>query len=120
MWTPRGDEQLGNEETRATLRAAQPTLFVVDEAHCISTLGHNFRPAYRQLGPLIAELGHPLVIALTATAAPPVQADIVDQLGLDDPEVVVTGFERPNLHLAVEPGGDDPTGHLVEVVRAAG
>jgi ATP-dependent DNA helicase RecQ len=75
---------------------------LVDEANCISAWGHDFRPDYLQLGELIDSLGHPIVIALTATAAPPVRDEIIERLHLDDPVVVVHGFDRPNIHLAVE------------------
>jgi ATP-dependent DNA helicase RecQ len=94
-------EQLAKEETFAAVHAAAPSLVVVDEAHCISTWGHDFRPAYRQLGALIDALGHPRVLALTATAAPPVRDDIVRELNLRDPIVITRGFDRPNIHLAV-------------------
>ena len=95
-------EQLGNAEVLDELAAAGPTLVVVDEAHCISEWGHDFRPEYLRLGAAIELLGRPRVLALTATAAPPVRAEILDRLGLRDPEVVVRGFDRPNLELAVE------------------
>jgi ATP-dependent DNA helicase RecQ len=95
-------EQLSAEDTSEALRAAAPGLFVVDEAHCITSWGHDFRPDYLTLGPVIDGLGHPRVIALTATATPPVQQEIVDRLGLDDAQIIVTGFDRPNLHVAVE------------------
>jgi ATP-dependent DNA helicase RecQ len=95
-------EQLANEETRAELRAARPTLFVVDEAHCISEWGHDFRPEYLRLAAAVEELGRPVVLALTATASPVVRDEIVDRLGLRDPEVLVRGFDRPSLWLEVQ------------------
>ena len=95
-------EQLANEETRAQLRDAQPSLFVVDEAHCISEWGHDFRPEYLRLGAAVEELGRPTVLALTATASPVVRDEIVERLGLRDPEVIVRGFDRPSLWLEVQ------------------
>ncbi|MGI8564099.1 MAG: RecQ family ATP-dependent DNA helicase [Candidatus Dormibacter sp.] len=73
---------------------------VVDEAHCISSWGHDFREDYRQLGAAIAACGRPPIAAFTATATPQVRADIVASLDLRDPEVFVTGFNRPNLRLS--------------------
>jgi ATP-dependent DNA helicase RecQ len=84
------------------LGATRLCLFAVDEAHCISQWGHDFRPDYARLGELIAQLGPERVAALTATATPDVRNDIVRQLGLRDPQVIVTGFDRPNLVLSVE------------------
>jgi ATP-dependent DNA helicase RecQ len=95
-------EQLANPETLEQLRAARPSLVVVDEAHCISAWGHDFRPEYDRLGAVLEALGRPLALALTATAAPPVRRQIVERLGLRDPAVVVRGFDRPNIRLAVE------------------
>lgn len=94
-------EQLVKEETIERLRSAKPSLFVVDEAHCISAWGHDFRPEYLRLGAAVEEVGRPPVLALTATAAPPVRAEICDRLGLRDPAVVVRGFDRPNIRLSV-------------------
>ncbi len=94
-------EQLGNDEVRAAVAALAPSLVAVDEAHCVSSWGHDFRPDYFRLGDIIAELGSPPVIAMTATAALPVREDIVDRLRLRDPQVIVTGFERENLALGV-------------------
>ncbi|MEY2473290.1 MAG: ATP-dependent helicase RecQ [Actinomycetota bacterium] len=99
-------EQLARPDTVEALRTAHPSVFVVDEAHCISSWGHDFRPDYQRLGDVIEQLGHPVVIALTATAAPPVRAEIVDRLGLREPAVIVRGFRRPNLRLQVEQFGD--------------
>ncbi|MEF2278921.1 RecQ family ATP-dependent DNA helicase [Deinococcus sp. YIM 134068] len=95
-------EQLASEETLARLREASPSLFVVDEAHCVSEWGHSFRPEYLRLGAAVEALGHPTVLALTATAAPPVRAEIVERLGMRDPQVFVRGFDRPNIRLGVE------------------
>lgn len=73
------------------------SLFAIDEAHCISQWGHDFRPEYLRLGEIRRELGSPLTVALTATATPEVQADIARTLCLDRPAIHVTGFDRPNL-----------------------
>ncbi len=93
-------EQLANRDVLARLAAAKPSLFVVDEAHCVSAWGHDFRPDYQRLGDAIAHLGHPTVLALTATAAPPVRAEIVDRLRMRAPRQLISGFNRPNLRLA--------------------
>ena len=95
-------EQLANADVLDELATARPSLVVIDEAHCISEWGHDFRPDYLRLGAAIETLGHPPVLALTATAAPPVRDEIVERLGLRDPEIVVRGFDRPNLDLAVD------------------
>ena len=100
-------EQLANDEIVEALRDAGVSLFVVDEAHCVSEWGHDFRPDYLRLGPVIERLGHPPVAALTATAAPPTRADIVARLGLHDPAEVVASFDRPELHLTAHLFHDD-------------
>src|SRR5262249_45271226 len=100
-------EQLANPERMAEVKALTPGLVAVDEAHCVSAWGYDFRPDYLQLGHLIDELtsepgkhGRPPVAALTATASPPVRADIAEALRLRDPLVEVTGLDRANLWLA--------------------
>jgi ATP-dependent DNA helicase RecQ len=94
-------EQLANKEVRDRLATLRVGLFAVDEAHCVSSWGHDFRPDYLVLGDVIAELGHPPTLAATATGAPPVRAEIVERLGLAEPRLFSHGFDRPNLHLAV-------------------
>jgi ATP-dependent DNA helicase RecQ len=116
-------EQLANEEVLDRLRSSGVSLFVVDEAHCVSQWGHDFRPDYLRVGPAIEALGHPPVLALTATAAPPVRDEILELLGMRRPNVVVRGFDRPNLRLEVQRFHDASKKHgaLVEhVVDAAG
>jgi ATP-dependent DNA helicase RecQ len=75
----------------------RPKLFVVDEAHCVSFWGHDFRPEYKRLAEVRQRLGSPVTIALTATATPQVRRDIVTMLALRTPRMHVTGFDRPNL-----------------------
>ncbi|CAM4233927.1 ATP-dependent DNA helicase RecQ [Corallococcus sp. ZKHCc1 1396] len=94
-------EQLENPERLELLKRANVSLFVVDEAHCVSQWGHDFRPAYLALGDAIRALGRPRVLALTATATRQVREDIRAQLGLKDPVVVSTGIQRDNLTLEV-------------------
>lgn len=94
-------ERLSDPEFIATLRQNPVSLFVIDEAHCISQWGHDFRPAYLQLGAAIAALDHPTVLALTATATDNVIDDIRRQLGLRHMRIINTGIYRPNLHYQV-------------------
>jgi ATP-dependent DNA helicase RecQ len=100
-------EQLANREFRSLLRRAAIDLFVVDEAHCVSHWGHDFRPDYLELGTVIEELGRPTVLAMTATATNEVVDDIIRQLRIPDAEIVHTGFYRSNLNLAVLPTADE-------------
>ena len=102
-------EQFGDEEIIDRLRDAKPALFVVDEAHCVSEWGHDFRPEYLRLGAVIDALGHPCVLAMTATASPPVRDEIVERLHMTDPHVLVKGFNRPNIWLGVERYHDETT-----------
>jgi ATP-dependent DNA helicase RecQ len=90
-------EKLEDEAFQRLLKGIRVPLFVVDEAHCISQWGHDFRPAYLALGNVIAQLGHPTVLALTATATPSVREDILQQLDIEHTKPIVRGFDRPNL-----------------------
>ena len=83
------------------LRSACISLFAVDEAHCISSWGHDFRPDYLRLRSAIEEIGRPQTVALTATATPYVRSDIIEQLALREPRAFVSGFDRPNLSINV-------------------
>jgi ATP-dependent DNA helicase RecQ len=100
-------EQLAKDDVVDQLAELDLGLFVVDEAHCVSAWGHDFRPDYLRLAPVIERLNHPPVVALTATAALPVRRDIVARLGLRDHREVVASFDRPNLTLRVEHETDD-------------
>ncbi|WP_035984978.1 RecQ family ATP-dependent DNA helicase [Leptolyngbya sp. KIOST-1] len=114
-------EQFNNPETLEQLQAARPSLFVIDEAHCISEWGHDFRPDYLRLGAVIDSLGHPRVLALTATAAPTVREEIVKHLNMRDFAVVVQGFDRPNIWLEVrrfEDEAEKEAALIDQVVRA--
>jgi ATP-dependent DNA helicase RecQ len=94
-------EQLTDPKRMAEVKALRPALVAVDEAHCISAWGYDFRPDYLALGHLVEGIGRPPVVALTATASPPVRDDITERLRLRDPLVVVSGLDRPNLFLDV-------------------
>jgi ATP-dependent DNA helicase RecQ len=104
------------------LAQAKVVLFAVDEAHCVSQWGHDFRPDYARLGEQRARLGDPPCLALTATATPKVQQDIASSLRLRDPRVVHTGIERPNLFLAVREADDHDAklARLLEVLDEVG
>lgn len=121
-----GPEQLHNSETHKRLvnTPGKVRLFAVDEAHLVSQWGHDFRPEYLRVPDTVEALGRPRQLALTATAAPPVQADITRALRMNQPAVVVTGFDRPNLSLAVRvtrqhlPEAQAVDDRVVEVVIA--
>ena len=97
------------------------SLLAIDEAHCISEWGHDFRPSYRRIGLIRERLGSPQTVALTATATPDVREDIVRQLELRNPEIVVAGFDRINLtyHVAATRTQQDKDKAAVEWLRAA-
>jgi ATP-dependent DNA helicase RecQ len=96
-------EQLANDDFLGELKQKHIDLFVIDEAHCISQWGHDFRPAYLRLRDAARELGEPPILALTATATRRVVEDIREQLGLEDLNVIQAGLYRPNLFFAVRP-----------------
>ncbi|GGM96732.1 ATP-dependent DNA helicase RecQ [Actinoplanes campanulatus] len=100
-------EQLSDPDRLAEVRSLRPGLVAVDEAHCISAWGHDFRPDYLALGDMIEQLGRPPVLALTATASPPVREDIITRLHLRKPEIHVSGLDRRNLFLEVTYCPDD-------------
>jgi ATP-dependent DNA helicase RecQ len=100
-------EQFSNAEVMDRLQDTRVSLFVVDEAHCVSEWGHDFRPDYLKLGGVIEALGRPTVLALTATASPPVRKEIVSRLGMREVNTLVRGFDRPNIWLGVDSFTDD-------------
>lgn len=112
-------ERLRSRAFLDALGAAKVDLFAVDEAHCISQWGHDFRPDYLHLREMRALLGSPTTVALTATATVEVQDDIIAHLGLRDPLRIVTGFQRPNLvfHVRQTPSAEAKQRELQKVLR---
>ncbi len=98
------------------------SLFAIDEAHCLSQWGHDFRPDYKRLGEVRETLGSPPTLALTATATPEVQGDITRVLGIDSARLFHTGIERPNLFLSVHPleRPDQKLDRVLEVIEEVG
>ncbi|PPG27753.1 recombinase RecQ [Pseudoclavibacter sp. RFBG4] len=113
-------EQLANEDNIARLAAQDVSLLVVDEAHCVSSWGHDFRPDYLRLGDVRSALGDPPVLAMTATASKPVRADIIERLRMQDPDVQVHGVDRPEIRLAVQrhESEDDKRAAIVDEARS--
>jgi ATP-dependent DNA helicase RecQ len=114
-------ERLRSLEFVLALRKAGVGLFVVDEAHCISEWGHDFRPDYLFLPRVVRDLGNPPVLALTATATPRVRQDILRSLGMREPKVVVTSFNRPNLTYRVRSARDkkDKLPLILDTIRSS-
>ena len=112
-------ERLRNPRFLDAVRSAKLQLLAVDEAHCISEWGHDFRPDYARLGRFRERLGAPQTIALTATATPHVREDIVKQLSLDSPRIFITGFARPNLRfeVATPANGKEKDEGLLELLK---
>src|SRR5688500_4315761 len=98
--------------------AGRLALVAIDEAHCISERGHDFRPDYRRLGEAVKRLRPARLAAFTATATPEVRRDIAEQLAMAEPRFHIRGFDRPNLTFAVEPVAEKEKGaRLIELVR---
>ena len=96
-------ESLTKEENIDFLKQIKISFYAVDEAHCISEWGHDFRPEYRRIYPIVSEIGKAPIIALTATATPKVQSDIQKNLGMSHAKVFKSSFNRPNLYYEVRP-----------------
>ncbi len=111
-------EQLANEETVARLAAAGVSLLVVDEAHCVSSWGTDFRPDYLRLADVRHELGDPPVLAMTATASGPVREEIIERLRMHDPDVQVHGVDRPEIRLVVHRHEREPEKRAAVVEEA--
>jgi ATP-dependent DNA helicase RecQ len=113
-------ERFDAGSTAERLRDAGVSLLAVDEAHCISEWGHDFRPSYLRIAQVREKLGWPPTVALTATATPHVRTDIVAQLKLDSPTTIITGFDRKNLSYSVVPTKTDAEKDdaLVQLLRA--
>ena len=99
-------ESLTKEENISFLRKIKISFYAIDEAHCISEWGHDFRPEYRRIRPIVNDIGRAPIIALTATATPKVQFDIQKNLGMMDAKVFKSSFNRPNLYYEIRPKRD--------------
>ena len=111
-------ESLTKEENVEFLRQVKISFYAVDEAHCISEWGHDFRPEYRRIRPIINEIGKHSLIALTATATPKVQHDIQKNLGMLDATVFKSSFNRSNLYYEVRPKGKDVDREIIKYIKA--
>lgn len=110
-------ESLTKEENIQFLRGVKISFYAVDEAHCISEWGHDFRPEYRRIRPIADGIGLAPIIALTATAPPKVQHDIIKNLGIADARVFKSSFNRPNLYYEVRPK-QNATKDIVHILKA--
>jgi ATP-dependent DNA helicase RecQ len=109
-------ESLVREEFLDFLRHINLSFVAIDEAHCISEWGHDFRPEYRRIRPMLADMGNISIVALTATATPKVQLDIQQNLGIEEAQVFITSFNRTNLYYEVRPKGN-PIPEIVKYVK---
>lgn len=115
-------EQLAADEVVHRLQSARPSLLVVDEAHCVSAWGEDFRPEYAALGAAVRALGRPRVLALTATASPAVRREILETLGMEEPALVVGDADRQEIWLGVRECRDEDavTEGVAELLAGAG
>ena len=111
-------ESLTKDENVAFLQDVPISFYAVDEAHCISEWGHDFRPEYRNIRPIINRIGERPIIALTATATPKVQHDIQKNLGMSDAAVFKSSFNRPNLYYEVRPKSKDVDREIIKFIKA--
>lgn len=109
-------ESLTKAENIAMLKEIKISFYAVDEAHCISEWGHDFRPEYRRIRAIIEDIGYAPIIALTATATPKVQSDILKNLGMMDATVFKSSFNRPNLYYEVR-DKSDPKKDIIKFIR---
>ncbi|MCQ2253962.1 MAG: DNA helicase RecQ [Bacteroidaceae bacterium] len=110
-------ESLTKEEYITFLKSVKISFYAIDEAHCISEWGHDFRPEYRRIRPIINEIGDAPVIALTATATDKVRADIKKNLGIQDAIEFKSSFNRPNLYYEVRPKKNDIDKQIVKIIK---
>ncbi len=112
-------ESLTKEENAEFLKQIDISFYAIDEAHCISEWGHDFRPEYRRLRPIIDIIGHKVpVIALTATATPKVQQDILKNLSIENADVFKSSFDRPNLYYEIRPKTKDVNRDIIKYVKS--
>ncbi len=111
-------ESLTKEENVEFLKSVKISFYAVDEAHCISEWGHDFRPEYRNIRPIITEIGIRPLIALTATATPKVQHDIQKNLGMQDAKVFKSSFNRPNLYYEVRPKTSNIDKDIIKYIKS--
>ena len=111
-------ESLTKEENIEFLSTVSISFYAVDEAHCISEWGHDFRPEYRRIRPLINQIGNRPIIALTATATPKVQHDIQKNLGMLDAKVFKSSFNRPNLYYEVRPKTKNVDKDIIKFIKS--
>ena len=109
-------ESLTKAENVAMLKEIKISFYAVDEAHCISEWGHDFRPEYRRIRNIVEEIGMAPIIALTATATPKVQSDILKNLGMPDATVFKSSFNRPNLYYEIR-DKSDPKRDIIKYIR---